>query len=177
MQHRAFDSAFASTKVQLCGVDISKHGIRVAAKRDALGHYAVASSADLPLADRRVDALLTHFSPVFVDAFARVLRPNGLLLVGSPGPEHLFGLKQLIYDDPQRHSSPATFDDDAQFMLMKTERIRYQLSLNSSRDIHNLLAMTPFFWTADEATQRRVASLATLETSIDVIVDVYQRSP
>ncbi|MDQ3761564.1 MAG: methyltransferase domain-containing protein [Actinomycetota bacterium] len=59
----------------LGGIDISKHAIRVAAKRDPRGLYAVAGTHHVPVLPDRVDVLLTHFSPVSAADFA-----------GSSGP-------------------------------------------------------------------------------------------
>ncbi|MGH3905207.1 MAG: putative RNA methyltransferase, partial [Pseudonocardiaceae bacterium] len=68
----------------LCGMDISKHAIRVAVKRDPRGLYAVAGTYRMPVLPDRVDVLLTHFSPVSAADFRRVVRPGGVVLVGGP---------------------------------------------------------------------------------------------
>src|SRR5260370_39829200 len=48
----------------LCGLDISKHGIRLAARRDPDRLYAVAGTFRVPGLPGRIDVLLTHFPPV-----------------------------------------------------------------------------------------------------------------
>lgn len=73
------------TNTVVCGLDISKHGIRVAARRDPQGLYAVASAHRMPILPETADVLLTHFSPVSAENFRRVVKPTGVVLVGGPG--------------------------------------------------------------------------------------------
>src|SRR5207248_665686 len=80
-----------------CGLDISKHGIRIAARRDPAGLYAVAGTFRMPVVSGIVDVLLTHFSPVSADDFRRVVRPGGVALVGAPAERHLYSFKELLY--------------------------------------------------------------------------------
>jgi 23S rRNA (guanine745-N1)-methyltransferase len=90
----------AEENTLLCGMDLSKYGIRVAARRDPQGLYAVAGTYRMPVLPAVVDVLLTHFSPVSAEDFRRVVKPGGVVLVGGPAEGHLFGLKELMYDTP-----------------------------------------------------------------------------
>lgn len=76
-------------------VDVS----RAAARRAARAHQRVASVvADvwrgLPLRTGSADVLLCVFAPRNVAEFARVLTPRGLLVVVTPDPRHLAGLRE-----------------------------------------------------------------------------------
>ena len=53
----------AGKQVKLAGVDLSKHALKRAAKREKDGEFAVASVYGLPVADRCVHLLLNCFSP------------------------------------------------------------------------------------------------------------------
>ncbi len=160
--------------IDLCGIDISKHGIKLASKRDPQSAYAVASSHDLPLPDTCADVIFTHFSPVFADSFRRVARPNAVVLVGSPGPMHLFGLKALVYERPAPHEETHALANHVGFELIGTHRINYRLDLRDNASITDLLAMTPFYWSASEETQAALAMRTELATDIDVNVDAYR---
>jgi 23S rRNA (guanine745-N1)-methyltransferase len=161
----------------LSGLDISKHAIRTAAKRDPRGRYAVASVYRMPVLRSRVDVLLTHFSPLCPDEYRRVLRPGGVVVTGTPGEGHLFSLKQLLYATPARHepSDPLTGRPD--FQLLCTERIRFDLALRGPGQVANLLQMTPYYWSADQRTQTHLAQLDCLDTEVDVLVHAYRRCP
>lgn len=47
----------------LAGIDLSKHALRRAAKREKAAEFAVASVYSLPVADEAVHLLLNCFSP------------------------------------------------------------------------------------------------------------------
>ena len=90
----------AGREVRLTGIDLSKPSVRLAAKRVPAGEFAVASAYHLPVADRSVDLLLNCFSPLALEEFRRVLRPGGLFLYVVPAANHLWELKQVLYDTP-----------------------------------------------------------------------------
>lgn len=160
----------------LCGLDISKHGIRVAARRDPEGAYAVASTYRMPLRADLVDVLLTHFSPVSPEDFRRVVKPGGVVLIGGPGEGHLFGLKELLYERPAQHEPVATLAEEPGFELIETTTIRYPLQLRGPGQVSNLLLMTPFYWSVDDATRERIAAVEALHTEVDVVVHAYRRT-
>ncbi|MGL5866575.1 MAG: putative RNA methyltransferase [Dermatophilaceae bacterium] len=159
-----------------CGMDISKHGIRVAARRDPEGMYAVAGTYRMPLLPRRANVLLTQFSPVSAADFRRVVRPGGVVLVGGPGEDHLFSVKELLYDAPTRHQPQATLADELGFEVIAAHRIRYPLALRGPGHVAKLLTMTPFFWSVPPETQARLAAMGQLDTEVDVIVHAYRRT-
>lgn len=160
-----------------CGLDISKHGIRAAARSDPGGLYAVAGSHRMPVLPDRVDVLLAHFSPVSAADFRHVVRPGGVVLVGGPGEEHLYSFKELLYDTPSQHEPSDTLAGEPGFELMSTHRIRYKLAMRGPGQVADLLLMTPFFWTVDQATQARLARLDSLDTEVDIVVHAYRRVP
>jgi 23S rRNA (guanine745-N1)-methyltransferase len=157
-----------------CGVDISKHAVRAAARRDPGGVYAVAGTHRLPVLAGRVDALLTHFSPVSPDEFRRVVRPGGVVLVGGPGERHLFSLKELLYDAPAGQDAAGALAGEPGFELVATHRIRHPLSLRGQGLVADLLLMTPFYWSVSRETQERVGRLDALDTEVDVVVHAYR---
>jgi len=157
----------------LCGLDISKHGIRVAARRDPLGLYAVAGTFRMPILAGSVDVVLTHFSPVSADDFRRVVRPGGVVLVGGPGEDHLYGLKRLLYDTPERHSPVDSLGPLDGFERVDSLSIRYPLRLRGSDQVANLLLMTPYYWSVD---RERLAGVDALDTEVDVVVHAYRHS-
>lgn len=160
----------------LCGLDISKHGIRIAARRDPEGLYAVAGTYRMPVLAGRIDVLLTHFSPVSAEDFRRVVKPSGVVLVGAPGEDHLFSLKELLYDRPAQHEPAPTLTEEDGFELIDTHNIRYPLELRGPGQVANLLGMTPFKWSVNEDTRAQLASLDALDTEVDVVLHAYRRT-
>jgi 23S rRNA (guanine745-N1)-methyltransferase len=160
----------------LAGLDISKHGIRLAAKGDPAGLYAVASTYRMPVLTRQVDVLLTHFSPVAPDVFRRVVRPGGVVLVGGPGDGHLYSLKEQLYRTPLAHVASAPLARDQGFELISTHGIRYGIDLAGPAQISSLLLMTPYFWSASPEAQARLGAMEELHTEVDVLVHAYRRT-
>jgi 23S rRNA (guanine745-N1)-methyltransferase len=173
LRHRL--RANGSGQAVLVGLDLSKPAIKAAARRDPAGRYAVAGTFRMPVLASRVDVLLTHFSPVSPADFRRVVRPGGVLLLGGPGPAHLFGLKEILYDTPAHHEPPAGLDQATGFELLATHRIQFPLRLGSPKQVANLLKMTPFSWAANRPAQERLAGLDALGTEVDVVVRAYRR--
>lgn len=160
----------------LCGMDISKHGVRIAAKRDPLGRYAVAGTYRMPVITNRVDVLLTHFSPVSAADFCRVVKPGGIVLVGGPAEDHLFAFKKFLYDTPVQHEHTDTLAGQDGFEPVTVHRIRYPLRLGGPGQVANLLLMTPFYWSVGDETRAKLADLDELDTEVDVVIHAYRRA-
>lgn len=166
----------ADTDATLVGLDISKHGIKIAAKRDPLGSYAVASSYSIPLAPKSVDVLLTHFSPVSADAFRKVVKPGGIVMVSGPGEQHLAGLRELVYDDPTPHEPEELLANEPGFTAVSMKRIRHEIFVEGHQNVYNLLKMTPYFWTVGGEKHQKLSELDSLVTPIDVVIHCYRLS-
>ncbi len=93
--------------VALHGIDIAKAGIAAAAKKQPAARFIVASSNRLPYAGQYFDLVLRVFAPSNDDELKRVLKPSGLLLTVTPGPRHLWQLKEFIYADVKEHAPEA----------------------------------------------------------------------
>jgi 23S rRNA (guanine745-N1)-methyltransferase len=158
----------------LCGLDISRHAAEAAARQDPSSLYLVASAHRMPVLGASLDVVVSNFSPTYPDELARVLRPGGRVVVGLPGPRHLFGLKAEIYAEPAEHAADPPWTDREDFTLLAESRVRYDLGMKNSRAIGDLLAMTPYFWSADRETQARLQALEALDTEVDVVVRTYQ---
>jgi 23S rRNA (guanine745-N1)-methyltransferase len=163
------------SRTPLCGIDVSKHAVRVAARLDPDGLYAVASTYRMPLLESRVDVLLSQFSPVSAPDFQRVVRPGGVVLIGGPGELHLFSLKGRLYDEPALHEPEEPLADDPAFEPIGVHRIRYDVALRGPGQVASLLAMTPFYWSVNQDTQESLARLDALDVEVDVVVHAYRR--
>lgn len=158
------------------GVDISKFAVRHATQRDRTMNWFVASIVDLPFARSSVDIVLNVFSPADLPEFSRVLRNTGSLVIVSPGPRHLNGLREVIYPEAREHA-PSTIRDEAKalFSLSAETRVQYRLELESREAIMDLLAMTPYFWNIDLRTKARVEALDRLALDVDVEIRVFKK--
>lgn len=160
--------------VSVYGVDISKTAVDFAAKRKRPVSLSVASVFHLPVQSGSCDLLLSVFSPYCGDEFQRVLRGGGIMLLVIPLQDHLWELKQAIYDTPYRNEvKPYELDG---FSLVRRERIHTVLHLQSAADIQNLFSMTPYYYKTGRKEQERLNALTVLDTQAEFELLIYQRA-
>lgn len=165
----------AIPQAQVYGIDIAKAGVRMAAKmeKDKTGlTYCVASSFDLPFADESMGVVTRIYAPSKDTELWRVIKPGGLLVVVTPGENHLFGLRSRIYKDVRPHPQPITPEG---FTVINHYRLESDLQVENREMRAALLAMTPFAWRL--APGLREAILASeLRDSLDFTLSVYSKS-
>jgi 23S rRNA (guanine745-N1)-methyltransferase len=171
---RALDEAVPSPPI-CYGVDISRPGVKMATSLDRGIHWAVASLHHSPFMPRSLDVVLSMFAPIDAADVRRVVRDVGALVTVTPGPDHLDGLRAVIYSDVQPHPSmPALMAEDTLFEQSGSTRVRYPIVVDSSAQIMNLLAMTPYYWNISRETRARVEALTRLELTVDAYVSVFR---
>ncbi len=159
------------------GVDISKYAVQQATQRNRTMNWFVASIIDLPFVHSSLDIVLNVFSPVNFVEFARILKDTGKLVIASPGPRHLNGLREVIYSAAKEHEETDMVEQaKGLFSLSNRTRVNYQLELKSSGEIMDLLAMTPYYWNIDLSTRSRVEALARLALDVDVMISVFSKT-
>ncbi len=115
------------------GVDLSRHAVDAAARR-VPGATFVAANADrrLPFGDGSLDVLISIKGPKNPAEFARVLAPDGALLVVVPGTDDLAELRRAtsgasLAKDPAERTR-AQFE--ALFELCERREVREQTTLS-----------------------------------------------
>lgn len=155
------------------GVDISKPAVRLAARRHRRHHHAVASTYQLPFADAEFDVLLSVFSPRPRTEMMRVLRAEGHVVIVRPGPEHLAGLKALVYDEPRQHRDPATPGDGDDWPTpLRVDTVQFDLALEEPALRLALLEMTPYWWSARPDRRDEIAAVVHT-VGVDVRIAVF----
>jgi 23S rRNA (guanine745-N1)-methyltransferase len=162
-------------------LDSSKYALRRAARSHPRAAAVLCDAwSTLPLADSCASLLLNVFAPRNGEEFARVLRPDGRLLVVTPGPAHLTELVStlsLLRVDPAKPDRVATslgpgFAEDGSAVH---ERV---LAL-SRAEVGTLAGMGPSAWHLDPARlAEAIAGLAEpVRVTAQVRVTGYRRSP
>lgn len=149
-------------QAQIYGVDISKAAVKYAAKRNKDVHYSVATNALLPFTDQSVDVILNIFAPISAKETRRIVKQDGKLLTVTPGQDHLFELKQFIYDAPEKHEQAQTPEG---FELKNLETVTKKVTFERAEDIENLLVMTPFGWKITPQKKQHLLESLPLELS------------
>ena len=115
----------------------------------------------LPIADHCADVVLDIFAPRNAAEFKRVLRPDGVLLVVTPRPDHLAELVRSLgligVDAAKDRRLDETFGD--LFRLDRETALEERLSLSHDMAAR-FVAMGPSAWHTDsEQLSARLAAL------------------
>lgn len=156
----------------MAGIDLSKPSVRLAARRAPRVEFAVASAYHLPVADGRVDILVNCFSPMAREEFCRVLRPGGLFIYVVPAPEHLWELKQVLYDKPYPNREQAIPYEGLEYVDIVPVEARIRVE---GEDLQALFQMTPYYWKTPREGAQRLAALDALEVSAAFRIHVFRR--
>jgi 23S rRNA (guanine745-N1)-methyltransferase len=108
------------------------------------------------------------FAPRAFGEFSRVLRPGGAIVLASPGPDHLAGVRALLGRDARSGTPRRHVEGDGVPPPRTRERVTYTLRLTGADEVADLVAMTP--WHAFAAGAELPG---TLDTTVDVWVTTH----
>jgi 23S rRNA (guanine745-N1)-methyltransferase len=160
----------------LAGIDISKWAVKAAAKSHKKIAWAVASSKQLPFAKNSQDLILCLFGFPFWESFRSALADGGHLLLVDPAPEHLWELRELIYD--KVNSTDLSKIDGAfaaGFSVVGEETLTFSITLESNGAIQDLLAMTPHGYRITAEARERLGGVQRLTTRVSVAFRLLRR--
>lgn len=164
----------ALPKAALCGFDISKLAVKAAAGKYKGIQWAVASSFAIPLGEESVHLLTNVFSPLAAEEFARVVKPGGYFLYAVPGERHLFGLKEILYQDP--YENPHRETEYPGFRFVERTAVRGEIYLPDAKTALDLFSMTPYYWKTGVEGVRRLEETKGFSTEIAFDFLVYQKT-
>jgi len=159
--------------LDLHGIDIAKNAIFAAAKKQENARFIVASSKSMPYADQYFDLLLRVYAPSNDQEIIRLLKPDGLLLIVTPGPRHLWQLKEFIYQKVKEHDVDVHLPPG--FTQIESQRINFKIHPGQDQRMA-LLQMTPFAWRANAEIQNNIQRSKDLEIETDFILTLAVRS-
>ena len=155
------------------GFDISKPAVVKAAKKHQKGYYAVASSHEMPFQSDTIDVAYKVYAPVSDIDLYRVLKVGAYFINVTPGPRHLWQLREFIYTDVREHAT-----QDTQFTgldKISSQQLRYKIT-PSDTDRLRLLEMTPFAWKADEAIKQTIFNASELPIELDFLITLFKKA-
>ena len=157
----------------IVGFDISKDALRFGDKRGKALRLAVASVYHMPVADASCDIVVNVFAPFAGEEYKRVLKPGGVLLHVSPDAEHLWELKQAVYETPYKND--AAVPQQEGLTIEAEEKISYPLQLSCNADIVNLFHMTPYAHKTSPEDVARLDALQELTVAAEFVLRVYRK--
>lgn len=161
----------------LIGIDISKPAVVAAARRNREITWLVASNSNPPLLPQSLDMIFCMFGFPVYDAFKKVLKPDGRIVLVEAGPDHLLELRQIIYPEV-RKSPPPALDKAGQagFTLIDSHTLHYQTAALHRERIADLLLMTPHLFRATREGKEAAQKLERLVLTVDVVFRILQNA-
>ena len=161
------------------GADLSKHAVhRASVRRNMRGgrncFYAVSSVFALPVRASSADGMLSMFAPIAEEECLRVLKNDGILIIGAAGDRHLYDLKAAIYDEVHINDSRADLPTNME--LVEKVNVSYRITLDNNADILKLFGMTPYKFRTSARSLDLLNALEKLETEVNVDFYVYKKT-
>lgn len=155
---------------ELYGFDISKEMVRLASKSNKAGSYFVANLANIPVEDSSIDTAMHLFAPFNDKEFARVLNPNGVLYSVIPGENHLYEMKQIVYDTPYKNDEQPPKTE--LLKLVDTQKVSRVVHIGRE-DLKELFSMTPYFYRTPQELAQRLDTVDYLDLTVEFVILKY----
>lgn len=153
---------------ELISFDISKEMVRLCAKRKKSDICFVANGNNIPLSDQSVDLAFHLFAPFQEKEFARILKNDGIILTAVAGENHLFELKELLYDTPYKNDEAPPQTES--LILKEKHKFTKKVHLETKDDIQALFRMTPYYYHTSDSDKAKIDSLEELDVTTEFVV-------
>ena len=164
---------FDGKRLELSAFDISKDAVRYTAKKIKSGDFAVASAYHMPIGDAVFDMAVNMFSPLALSETLRVLKKDGIFIMAIPGKEHLYEIKEVLYDNPYKNEL-SDFHLSG-FELLESKAIKYTMHLDTKEKISSLFKMTPYAYRTKKSGIDKLFSLEKLDVCASFVIIVYKK--
>lgn len=165
-----YTSAMAAVNRHVYGLDIAKPALVLAAKRNHDITWCVGTSRALPFHDNALDIVTNIFCRPHIAEIQRVLRDDGSLVIAGPGPNHLRGLREALYETVKTETIQ---DNLLGFTLIDSETLDYEFTANRER-LMQLARMTPHYWRAPQSRRESLESIEELTLHADFLLQRYR---
>lgn len=170
-----YTSAMQKETLQCVGVDIAKNAVQVAAKINRDVTWVVGTGATLPVLDQSINLCTSLFSPIPEDEILRVLKPKGYLMVVTPAPEHLYAMREALFDEVNAHD-PHKFVEQLKenFELIEQPIVESEFILEQQQ-LKDLIAMTPYAYKAKQDKRQQLEQQSQMKLKASFQIYIFQK--
>lgn len=157
----------------MIGIDVSKEAINSGASRSRKLRLAVGTVFDIPVGNETTDIVLSLFAPFSGSEYLRILRTGGYYITAFPLENHLWELKETVYDTPYKNT---VNDMEVEgFELIEYSDVHEKIKICTNEDILALFSMTPYYYKTSEKDRNKLLALDSLETTIHFRAALYRK--
>ena len=156
----------------LYGFDLSKEMVRLAGKRWKDHQYFVANLFHIPVADASIDTAMHLFAPFDGKEFSRILKEDGVLYSVIPGENHLFEMKEVIYDSPYKNDEQAPECDELR--LVSRTKVSDRVHITGD-DLKTCFSMTPYFYHTSDTDRAKLNAVDSLDLTVELVILEYRK--
>ena len=105
----------------------------------------------------------------------RVLKKQGYLIIVTPAPQHLFAMREALFDEVKAHE-PDKFvtQMSPEFSLISKQIITTDLDLDQQQ-LKDLIAMTPYAWKAKAYKRQALEVQSSFQLSASFYLFLLQK--
>lgn len=168
------DTIKKETDCEMSGFDLSKEMVRLAAKRRNGITYFVANLSKIPLQSESVDIAFHLFAPFHEKEFSRIIKKDGLIITAVAGEDHLFELKEILYDTPYKNDEKPPKTEA--LTLKEKRKAKKKIHLSTKEDIDALFKMTPYYYHTSEKDKTKLKKYTELDVTVEFAIYVYGKT-
>ena len=90
-----------------------------------------------------------------------------------PGTEHLWELKEAIYNEPYKNDEDKHSLDG--FRLAAREKLSYKAKIEGSANVQALFSMTPYIHRTGKESMERLRAIENIELTLAFVLLCYER--
>ena len=165
------DEIIKSVGCKMYGFDLSKEMVRLAAKRKNGADYFVANLSSIPLRSGSIDVGFHLFAPFHDKEFSRIVKDDGILITAVAGENHLYEIKEILYDTPYKNDEKPPEADILQ--LKEKRKVSGKIHLECQEDIDALFRMTPYYYRTDKNDRLKLSVYDELDVTVEFAIYIY----
>ena len=137
--------------------------------------WVVGTGATLPVLDQSINLCTSLFSPIPEDEILRVLKPQGYLMVVTPAPEHLYAMREALFNEVNAHD-PHKFVEQLKenFELIEQPMIESEFTLDQQQ-LKDLIAMTPYAYKAKQDKRQQLEQQSEMKLKASFQMYIFQK--